>query len=71
MERKTKEYTRRAIDKYRENLKSNPIYAEKQEKTKARQKAYYQANKERIKEKSKTYYRDKKEKMKDTSTITC
>ena len=60
MERKTKEYTRRAIDKYRENLKSNPNYAEKQEKAKARQKAYYQANKEKIKERSKKYYSDKK-----------
>tara|TARA_R100001163_G_C5060030_1_gene196784 strand:+ start:726 stop:923 length:198 start_codon:yes stop_codon:yes gene_type:complete len=60
MERKTKEYTRRAIDKYRENLKSNPVYAEKQEKAKARQREYYQKNKEKIKERSRNNYIKKK-----------
>ena len=57
---KTKDYTRKAIDKYRENLKNNPDYADKAEKAKARQKAYYQANKERISKRAKAYYERKK-----------
>ena len=40
-EMKTKDYTRRAVDKYRENLKNNPEYADKEEREKARQKQYY------------------------------
>ena len=46
---KTKDYTRRAVDKYRENLRSNPDYADKAEREKARQKQYYLDNKEKIK----------------------
>jgi len=57
---KTKDYTRRAVDKYRENLKSNPEYAEKAERAKVRQKEYYQANKERFSERAKAYYERKK-----------
>lgn len=63
---KTKDYTRRAVDKYRENLKSNPEYAEKAEKAKARQKAYYQANKERFSERAKEYYERKKKILQQT-----
>lgn len=59
-EMKTKDYTRRAVDKYRENLKNNPEYADKAEREKARQKQYYLDNKERIKERAKAYYQKKK-----------
>ena len=57
---KTKDYTRKAIDKYRDNLKNNPDYADKAERAKARQKAYYQANKEKISKRAKEYYERKK-----------
>jgi len=57
---KTKDYTRRAVDKYRENLRSNPEYADKAEREKARQKQYYLDNKEKIKIRAKAYYQKKK-----------
>jgi len=60
-EMKTKDYTRKAIDKYRMNLKNNPEYADRAEREKARQKQYYIDNKERIKERAKAYYKKKKE----------